>query len=126
MGSSLGMAICAPQSANSQATPVEVQRVGDDALTSRLRDALEDALKNSGDFMLSDGKKPGTLIVKIPNHVSWKNGSGGRTHVLYKVEFATVDAGVIGRVTGSCWEDSLSKCAARVIIAARNAVRKLH
>ena len=51
---------------SARATLVEVWCGGDDGLTLRLRDALENAFKSSPAFALSTGKKPGTLIVTIP------------------------------------------------------------
>ena len=117
--------VCAPQpTVRSKPRPIEVWRTGDDALTSRLRDALEDALA-SHDFALSSGKKPGTLIVMIPTHVKWKPTKGGRTEVYYTVEFSSVDTGTVDRSSGSCWDDSLSACAARIVKDAKVASRKI-
>ena len=44
---------------------VQVWCGGDDGLTLRLRDAVENAFKASSAFALSSGKRPGTLIVTI-------------------------------------------------------------
>jgi hypothetical protein len=113
------------QSSHLQPIPVEVWRVGDDALTSSLRDAVESAIRTSSDLTLSNGKKPGTLVVTIPRHVNWKRVSGGRTQVTYAAQFSTVNARVIGRTTGSCQDDSLDTCAAQIIKAGRLAARNL-
>ena len=126
VGAVLDMAVCAPQSAPRKPRPVEVWRVGDDGLTSKLTDTLEAALGSSQDFALSSGKKPGTLVVTIPNHVRWKTASGGRPRVIYTVEFSSVDAQVIGRANGTCWDDSLLTCAAQIIKDAKVAARKMH
>jgi hypothetical protein len=122
---SLGRPICATQPASVKPRLVEVWRVGDDALTSRLRDKLESALETSRDFALSSGKKPGTLVVTIPTHVGWKRTSGGRTRVTYKVEFSSVNDQKIGTSIGSCWDDSLGKCAAQIVEEAKIAANKI-
>src|SRR5262249_336589 len=54
-----------------KAIPVEIWRVGDDGLTLRLAGALEEAFKTSHGFVLSRGRKPGSLIVSILQNVRW-------------------------------------------------------
>lgn len=112
-------------SASPKVTLVEVWCVGDDGLTTKLRDTLENRFKSSPDFHLSFGKKPGTLIVTIPTNVGWKLVDG-RTQVLYTVEFASVENQHLGTREGSCWEDALSECANEIIKAAKNAAHKIH
>jgi hypothetical protein len=121
---SLVLAVCAAKADGAKPTLVEVWCVGDDGLTQRLRDTLENALKSSPDFSLSSGKKPGTLVVTIPTNVGWKQ-VGKRMLVLYTVEFASVDDQNIGTSTGSCWDDALSKCAAQIVKDAKIAARKI-
>ncbi len=106
-------------------TLVEVWSGGDDSLTKGLRNVLENAFKSSSDFVLSSGKKPGTLIVTIPTHVEWKR-AGTRTKVFYTVEFTSADNQPLGTSTGSCWDDALTKCATKIITDARVAARKIH
>jgi hypothetical protein len=105
--------------------PVEVWGGSDDALTVRLRDALEDAFRSSADFHLSSGKRPGTLVITLPSNVGRKP-VGGRTQVLYMAEF-TSEGQNLGGSKGSCWDDALAKCAAQIVkdakIAVRNGVR---
>lgn len=112
------------EGASTRQTLVEVWSGGDDGLTLRLKDTLEKAFKSSSAFALSSGKKPGTLIVTIPTHVGWKQ-KGKRTQVLYTVEFTSVDNQPLGTSTGSCWDDALTKCAARVVKDAKIAARKM-
>lgn len=102
--------------------PVEVWGGGDDALTARLRNALEDAFRSSADFHLSSGKKPGTLVITLPSNVEWKQ-VGGRTQVLYTAEFAS-DGQNLGGSKGSCWDDALAKCAAQIVKDAKSAARQ--
>jgi hypothetical protein len=106
-------------------TLVEVWSGGDDGLTLRLRASLEDGFKSSSAFVLSSGKKPGTLIVTIPTHVEWKQ-VGKRTKVLYKVNFASVDNQPVGSSEGSCWDDALTKCADKIVKDATAVAHKVH
>jgi sugar/nucleoside kinase (ribokinase family) len=112
-------------SASPKYTLVEVWCVGDDALTTKLRDTLENAFKSSSDFRLSAGGKPGTLTVTIPSNVEWKL-VGERTQVFYTVNFSSADNRHLGSSAGSCWEDSLSKCASKIIRDAKTAALKIH
>lgn len=105
-------------------TLVEVWCVGDDVLTLRLRNTLEDAFNSSPDFSLSSGKKPGTLIVTIPRNVPWKQ-IGRRTKVFYTVEFTSSENQRIVTRNGTCWDDTLMKCAARIVKEAKTAATKL-
>jgi len=106
-------------------TPVEVWTGGDDGLTQRLRVAIENKFKSSSNFVLSSGKKAGTLIVTIPTHVAWTT-EGVRTHLRYAVEFSSSDGSALGRSSGSCWEDNLAECAAQIYRAAQKAAPNLH
>jgi hypothetical protein len=105
-------------------TPVEVWSGGDDGLTQSLKVAIENAFKSSPDFSVSYGKKPGTLIVTIPTHVQWKH-VGRRTKVIYTVEFASVEEYKLGSQKGSCWDDTLAKCAAQIVKDAKVAARRI-
>jgi len=111
-----GMAACVH--ASPAVTPVEVWRGGDDGLTVKFADALQTAFGSSSAFALSSGKKAGTLVVNIPSNLQWKE-INGRTQVLYTVDFTSVDGRKLGTMKGSCWEDSLSECAAKVTAEAR-------
>ena len=121
----LVVAQCGMEAALAKPTLVEVWCGGDDRLTIRLRDTLENAFKSSSDFRLSSGKEPGTLIVTIPTHVRWKQAKK-RTQVLYTVEFASADNRTVDTSTGSCWDDALEKCVTKIIKDAKIAVRKIH
>jgi len=94
--------------------PVEVWCGGDDGLTLTLRDAMENAFKSSPDFQLNSGKKPGTLVVTIPSNVKWKQ-IGGRTQILYSVEFTSIQDQKLGSSTGSCWDDKVASCALKIL-----------
>ena len=111
--------------ASPKLTLVEVWCVGDDRLTVKLRDTLENAFKSSSDFRLSAGKKPGTLTVTIPSNVGWKL-VGKRTQVFYTVEFASADSQHLGSSAGSCWEDALLKCASKIVKDAKTAAGTIH
>ena len=115
---------CAVEAVATEPTLVEVWCGGDDGLTIRLRDALENAFKSSPRFRLSFGKKPKTLIVSIPTNVEW-NKVGKKTQVLYTVEFSSADNQKIGTSTGSCWDNAFAKCAAQIVKDAETAARKV-
>jgi hypothetical protein len=110
----VAVATCGADSASAKPTLVEFWHTGDDVLSQRLAEKVETAFKRSPDFMLSSGKKPGTLVVTIPTNVDWKQ-AGKRTRVLYKVEFESVDNKTSSRATGSCWDDNLQECAAQIL-----------
>jgi len=122
---SLLFSLALAASASPKFTLVEVWCGGDDGLTTKLRDTLEDAFKSSSDFRLSAGEKPGTLTVTIPSNVEWKL-VGKRTQVFYTVKFASADNQHLGSSAGSCWEDSLSKCASKIVKDAKTAALKIH
>jgi len=104
--------------------PVEVWCVGDDGLTQKLRNALENRFEASPDFQLSSGKRPGTLVVTIPSNVPWKQVKG-RTRVVYNVDFTSVDGLKLGRSNGECWGSDVGKCAEHIVADAKSAARKL-
>ena len=120
----LFVAPCVAQGNRTKPIPVEVWCGGDDGLTMRLRDTLENAVKLSPYFSLSSGKIPGTLVVTIPTNVGWEQ-FGGRVRVFYSVEFASADDQFIGKITGACWDDKLTICAAQIIKNAKVASRKV-
>lgn len=107
-----------------QRTPVEVWRVGDDGLTLKFSDRLETGFKTSTTFLLSSGKRSGTLIVTIPSNLDWKQ-IGKRTQIRYSVEFSSIHGEKLGSNTGYCWEDSLQNCVAQIVKAADVAAKKL-
>jgi hypothetical protein len=104
--------------------PVEIWRRGDDGLTLRFADALEGALRASSIFTMSSGKKPGTLMVTIPDHVEWER-VGNRTKVIYTLEFSTESSDRIGSSRGTCWDDDLSPCSRQALRDARSAADKM-
>lgn len=106
-------------------TPVEVWTGGDDGLTQRLRYEIENRFKLSSDFVLTSGKKPGTLIVTIPTHVAWTT-KGTRTHLRYRVKFSSSEDTELGKSDGSCWEDKVAECETQIYRGAQRAARKLH
>lgn len=116
---------CSARNASRRPTLVEVWRGGDDGLTVRLADAIEDAFRRSPAFTLSSGRKAHTLIVTIPSNVGWKQ-VGNRTRVLYTVNFSSDTAQNLGASSGACWDDSLATCASQVIKHANSAAGKIH
>ena len=125
VGVSMAVPALAVDAASAKKIPVELWFVGDDVLSLRVRDAVENAFKSSPDFIFSEGKKPGTLVVTIPENAGWQR-IGGRTRVLYKVEFASSANQKIGARNGSCWENAVGNCAAQIVRDAKIAARKIH
>jgi hypothetical protein len=121
---SLFVAPCVAEGNRTKPIPVEVRCGGDDGLTMRLRDTLENAVKLSPYFSLSSRKIPGTLVITIPTNVGWEQ-FGRRTRVFYSVEFASADDQHIGKITGACWDDKLTICAAQIIKNAKVASRRV-
>ena len=105
-------------------TPVRVWRVGDDSLTSSLRDALENAFQSSPHFTLSAETKPGTLVATIPTHVQWKK-IGTRIRLSFRVDFTSIDNKNLGASKGSCWDDAFTKCAAQIVRDAEIAAQRI-
>ena len=99
-------------------TLVEVWPGGDDGLTQRLKASIEEKFKSSVDFQTSEGKKPDTLIVTIPSNVPWRE-NGGRTQVVYVVNFTSETGRDLGTSKGVCWDNDLTICATRIVTAAR-------
>src|SRR6266496_4934692 len=100
---------CATTAGTAQPVSVEIWRRGDDALTMRFTASVEEAFKTSGDFVLSRGEKPGSLIVHILNHVDWER-VGERERIHYSIGLDNSDRQRLGMAEGSCWSDALSEC----------------
>jgi hypothetical protein len=105
-------------------TIVEVRANGDDGLTLRLRDAIERAATSSNEFQIRTAQKTPTLIVSIVSNVEWQT-VGTRTRLTYQVQFADNATVILGKNSGSCWEDALSDCSAEVLRSAKLAKGKL-
>jgi hypothetical protein len=105
-------------------TVVEFWHVGDDGLSQRLAERVESQFERSPNFAIGSGKRPGTLVVTIPRNVEWKL-VGKRTQVLYNIEFAMAANEIIGKNSGSCWEDTVEKCAAQIVEDAKAAARRI-
>jgi hypothetical protein len=105
-------------------TPVAIWRAGDDGLTLRFADALQAAFRASPRFSEGQSKEPGTLIVTIADHLGWKE-VGNRTRASYKVTYSDFSKRPLGSVGGTCWDDELDQCAAKVVKQAEKAARAL-
>ena len=119
------IALVAPPRTSASPVPilVEVWCSGDDALTIRFRDAVENAFRQASDFQLSAGQKPATLFVTIAKNVGWIQ-VGKRIKVLYIVQFSSAEDHSLGTSSGSCWDYTLAKCASRIVHNAKTAARR--
>jgi len=106
-------------------TLVEVWCGGDDNLTQGVCHAVYNECAASPDFVMSSDETPGTLIVRIPTNVDWKE-ERGRTRVFYKVEFKSTNGKKLGTKKGSCWETEPGTCAAQIMKQAKIVARKLN
>ena len=106
-------------------TFVDVRANGDDVLTQRLAEALEEAFRRSPDFTVVSKAEKNTLGLTIPTNVNWRK-VGKRTNVLTPVEFSSDDTNKILKISNvACWDDMLSKCADRVVKDAKGVASKV-
>ena len=97
--------------------PVNVLRVGDDGLTNRLGEAIEKAFDACSGFKVAQfDVSRWSLAVTILHNVTWKMVNG-RTKVFFGVEYV-VRQKEHTTLSGSCWEDQLTDCAAQIVHAA--------
>ena len=116
-----------PAPAAAAPIPVEVWRGGCCLPTLSLRDALEDAFGQAPAFLHPAPQSgPENLIVYIPDAVRLET-SGGRARAVYRVEFraGSTTGRLLRSSTGSCRDDAMSACAARIVEDAKQAARKL-
>ncbi len=103
-----------PRALNAAVSPVEVWTGGDDGLTQRLADAVEDELRRSIRFSYGEaGAVPGALKVIIPTHVHLRD-VGDQTRVTYRLELER-DGQRRRAKGGSCRESELKRCAQQVV-----------
>ena len=112
------LSACVTQGGGSEstasATPVEVWVGGDDGLTIRLADAVEQAFKSSPSFTYVErGSVPDALSVGLPGHVTWFKVNG-RVRVKYRLELEHRGQKVAG-AEGGCWESELKRCALEIV-----------
>jgi hypothetical protein len=91
---------------------VEVWRGGDDGLTIRLAEAVEESLFSSAELKSSSGQLPGTLYVNVPS-AKWKE-MRGRTRVMVDIVLSEPADRPVATVAVRCWDGALSDCAKQV------------
>jgi hypothetical protein len=102
---------------------VELWHTGDDGYSQRLTVTMEETFARAPEFVSSSGKKPGTLIVRIPENVDWEKVEN-RIRIHYQVEYSWTDRPTKDMRVGSCWDDEFPKCAAQILEGAKEMVRK--
>jgi len=106
-------------------TPVQVWCGGDDNLTQGVCRTLYTEFASNPQFVVSeDEQRPGTLIVRIPTNVNWKD-RGKKTRVFYTVEFKSSDDKKLDAMNGECWENEFKECASQIVRKAKRVTRKL-
>jgi len=103
---------------------VEIRCGGDDNLTQGICRNVYNEFAASPDFVITDEENTGTLIVKIPTNVHWKQ-LGNKLKVFYVVEYLSNNEKKLSKKKGECWEDDLKTCASQVLSKAKSAARKL-
>ena len=120
----LAIACSAIGADSAKQTLVEFWHVRDDVLSERLADQVESAFQRSPDFTMSSGKKPGTLVVRVPTNIDWRRRRAA-LGCTTQVNFTLIDNQRIGSSQGSCWETALAECAAQIVRRASIAARKI-
>ena len=100
--------------------PTELWVGGDDGLTQRFAVTLRGAIDESSDFTSNSPENSDRLLLTIPTHL-YSRPAQGRTNFQYIVIFTDRNSYYLGISVGSCWEDSMERCALRVLSDARRA-----
>lgn len=116
---------CTAGSSSDERTPVEVWRAGDDGLTVKVAEAIEQEININHRLRLSRGGQPGSLIILVPKNVAWK-AMNQKTEVEYTVEYETLDKRRLGSSSGSCFDDALTLCANDIVATAIVLAGKRH
>ena len=91
---------------------------GDDGLTQKFAETLRTAIEESTDFGTSVSTDSDALLLTIPTHL-YSRPAQGRTNFQYVVIFTDRQSKYLGVSVGSCWEDSMERCALSVLSDAR-------
>ena len=123
IATAIGVAAYAVPAVAREPAPIRILTGGDDGLTQRLLDAIEERLRSSGRFAPSPvTSNSNVLRMTIPTHVQWEP-VGNRTRVRYQLEFRRGETGeAFGFFEGTCWENELSVCARQALFAATSAL----
>lgn len=87
-------------------------------MTSRLRDASEQAFNASSDLPLAIKDRHAVYKVVIPTNVDWKQ-VGNRTKVIYTIVVMKMDDRKVGTFKGSCWDSDFRRCGTQVVDGTR-------
>ena len=114
----LSQTACAGSDGARFKVPAELRVGGDDGLTQKFAETLRTAIEESTDFATSlstDGKP---LLLTIPTHL-YSRPAQGRTNFQYIVIFTDRKSKYLGVSVGTCWEDSMERCALSILSDAR-------
>ena len=98
---------------------------GDDGMTQAFHAALSKAVDAAPVLYRVDGTPECTLVVFIPDHVTWREDNG-RTMISYRVNVWQQGGPDLGSYTGSCWLDEVDKCATQAKDAVLSTVKMRH
>lgn len=102
--------------------PVEIWRGGDDGLTVKLADNLNEIFKASNTFTTGKFGTGESLLVKIKENVNLED-LDGRKKIKYSVSFEKKSGLVLHVSEAGCWADEISECAKDIHNAAVNLIR---
>lgn len=115
-------AVCVAQVKQGSAIITQLAWSGDDALSTRLRLALQRALESSRGFDVSPRASNEKLRLLIPSNL-YAAEAQGRLNFHYVVIFTNQDSKYLGVSIGSCWgeEKEVAECAHTVLKEADDA-----
>lgn len=103
--------------ARAAVTPVMVEQGGDDGLTNRLVDEIQNRIMTSRSLTMNvDGSNP--FFISIPSNVGW-NVVAGQTIVTTLIKFRRGERS-FGQIQVTCRETQLAACARKIVTEAEN------
>lgn len=99
--------------------PVEVWCGGDDGLTLKVCNAVEQAFRTAHDLPLLKAEENPKYKIVIPTNVDWKK-ERGRLQILYTVELQNADSKELGHFRGSCSESKVRACGIQILQRTRS------
>ncbi len=103
------LAACVTNISAAAPIPIEVWRVGDDGLTVRLADALQNEVERNKQFVRATALDPQRIVIKINRNVAWAS-DGDRDSLQYDISVLKNDIVIADDIRGECLVDRLASC----------------
>ena len=113
---------CVSAPATDTPIPVDFWRVGDDGLTQRFAEALQQRLRASGRYRLITAGEHAEIVITITDHARPVT-FGGVDYFRYDVTFGRDADTIFGRSAGRCMRRQMSDCARRIVAELERALR---